>query len=41
MIASERNEAVRAAWRAAVAAEDPATLLFVDESGTHVSLTRA
>jgi transposase len=38
--ASERNEAERAAWRAAVATHDPAQFVFVDESGTHPSLTR-
>jgi transposase len=38
--ASERNEEARAAWRKAVAARDPEQLVFVDESGTHPSLTR-
>jgi len=40
LVASERDEARRAAWRAEVAALDPADLLFVDESSTHISLTR-
>ena len=30
---------VRAAWRAAATALDPAPLVFVDESGTHIALT--
>jgi transposase len=38
--ASERNEAERAAWRAAVATHDPRQFVFVDESSTHTSLTR-
>jgi transposase len=40
LAASERNEAARAAWREAVAPLDPQQLVFVDESGTHTSLTR-
>ncbi|HEX5570869.1 MAG TPA: IS630 family transposase [Ktedonobacterales bacterium] len=40
MAASERNEAERAAWRAAVAAHDPQQFVFVDESSTHTALTR-
>lgn len=40
LAASERDEEVRAAWRAEVAALDPAAFVFVDESGTHTSLTR-
>ncbi len=40
MAASERNEEARAAWRAALATHDPAQFVFVDESGTHTSLTR-
>jgi len=40
LAASERNEEVRQAWRAAVATRDPAQFVFVDESGTHTSLTR-
>ncbi|MDF3042569.1 MAG: hypothetical protein K0Q71_5275 [Thermomicrobiales bacterium] len=38
--ASERDEEVRAAWRVEVAALDAAAFVFVDESGTHTSLTR-
>ena len=40
LTASERDEAARTTWRAEVAALDPATFVFVDESGTHTSLTR-
>jgi transposase len=40
LAASERDEAARAAWRAAVANLDPERLVFVDESGTHIALTR-
>lgn len=40
MIATERDEAARTAWRADVAARDPATFVFVDETGTHTSMTR-
>ena len=40
MAASERDEEARAAWREAVAQLDPAQFVFVDESGTHTSLTR-
>ena len=40
MIASERDEAARAAWHTEAAALDPARFVFVDESGTHTSLTR-
>lgn len=40
MAASERNEAARTAWRAAVATHDPHQLVFVDESSTHTSLLR-
>jgi len=38
--ASERDEEARAAWRAAVATRDAQQFVFVDESGTHTSLTR-
>src|SRR5579859_5108359 len=38
--ASERDEEERSAWREAVATRDPAQFVFVDESGTHTSLTR-
>jgi transposase len=37
--ASERNEAERAAWWAETTHLDPARFVFVDESGTHLSLT--
>jgi transposase len=40
LAASERTEAARMAWREQVAALDPQQLVFVDESGTHTSLTR-
>lgn len=40
MVASERDEAERTAWREAVARRDPEQFVFVDESGTHTSLTR-
>jgi transposase len=39
-VASERDEARRAAWRAEAATLDPADLIFIDESSTHLSLTR-
>ena len=38
-IAAERDEAKRAAWRAEAAGLDPATLVFLDERGTHVAMT--
>ena len=40
LIATERDEAERAAWRGEVAALDPATFVFVDESGTNTAMTR-
>jgi transposase len=40
LAASERNEEERIAWREAAAQLDPEQLVFVDESGTHISLTR-
>jgi transposase len=40
LIATERDEAARAAWRQEAAGLDPARFVFVDESGTHTSLTR-
>jgi transposase len=40
LAASERDEEARAAWRAAAAQLDPEQLVFVDESGTNISLTR-
>jgi transposase len=40
LAASERNEEARSAWRAAAAQLDPEQLVFVDESGTNIALTR-
>ena len=40
LAASERDEEARAAWRAAAAQLDPQQLVFVDESGTSIALTR-
>jgi transposase len=40
LVASERDEAARAAWRDGAAALDPAALVFVDETSTHTALTR-
>ena len=40
LMAQERDEAVRAAWREAVAGLDPADLLFLDETSTHIAFTR-
>jgi transposase len=40
LVASERDEGARAAWRAEADALDPATLVFVDETSTHTALTR-
>jgi transposase len=40
LAASERNEEARTAWRAAAAQLHPEQLVFVDESGTTISLTR-
>ena len=39
MIASERDELVRAAWRAGIAGIDPARFVFLDETSTPLSLT--
>jgi transposase len=39
LVASERDDAERAAWRAAVAARDPTTFVFVDETGSHQAMT--
>ena len=41
LAASERDEEARTAWRAAAAQLDPEQLVFVDESGTNIALTRA
>ena len=40
LLAAERDEAARAAWRADVATLDPRDLVFVDETSTHTGLTR-
>lgn len=40
LAASERDEEARSAWRAAAAQFDPEQLVFVDESSTHIALTR-
>ncbi|HST87226.1 MAG TPA: hypothetical protein VLJ14_02520 [Ktedonobacterales bacterium] len=40
LAASERDEEARTAWREAVAQLDPQWFVFVDESGTHIALTR-
>ena len=40
LAASERDEEARTAWRKAVAQLAPEHLVFVDESGTNISLTR-
>jgi transposase len=40
LVASERDETARAAWRDETAALDPADLIFVDETGAHTALTR-
>jgi len=40
LAASERDEQARTAWREAVARLDPQQLVFVDESGTNIALTR-
>jgi transposase len=40
LVAAERDEAARAAWRAEADALDPDDLVFVDETSTHTALTR-
>jgi transposase len=40
LFASERDEETRAAWREMVAGVDPGHLIFLDETGTNLSLTR-
>ena len=40
LFASERDASARAAWRTALSGIDPARLVFVDETGTNLSLTR-
>ena len=39
MIAAERDELVRAAWRAGIAGVDPARFVFLDETSTPLGLT--
>ncbi|HKO34812.1 MAG TPA: IS630 family transposase [Candidatus Limnocylindria bacterium] len=39
VIAAERDEAVRAAWRAQMATVDPTTIIFLDETHTPTTLT--
>jgi len=40
LLAAERDEAARAAWRDEVVALSPDDLVFVDETSTHTALTR-
>jgi transposase len=40
LTAAERNDAARAAWRDEAATLDPAGLLFLDETSTHIGMTR-
>ena len=40
LIAAERDEAARAAWRNEAAALPPGDLIFVDETSTHTAMTR-
>ena len=40
LAASERDEEARKTWREAAAQLDPQQLVFVDESGTNIALTR-
>ncbi|MGR7023040.1 IS630 family transposase [Geodermatophilus sp. URMC 62] len=40
MSATERDETARAQWRTDMSPVDPARLVFVDECGTHTSMTR-
>jgi transposase len=40
LTATERDETARAEWRAQMDTVDPARLVFVDECGTHTSMTR-
>jgi transposase len=39
LVASERNEQVRSAWRERLSGVDPRRLVFVDESSTNIALT--
>ena len=40
LTATERDETARAAWRERMDTIDPARLVFLDECGTHTSMTR-
>lgn len=40
LLAAERDEAARAAWRDEAGGLEPADLVFVDETSTHTALTR-
>ncbi len=40
LIAAERDEVARTAWRDDAAGLDPADLIFIDETSTHTALTR-
>jgi transposase len=40
LVAAERDEVARTAWRDEVAALDPTNLIFVDETSTHTAMTR-
>src|SRR3954447_25383579 len=40
LTATERDESARARWREQMGGVDPARLVFVDECGTHTSMTR-
>ena len=40
LIAAERDESARTAWRDEAAILDPADLIFIDETSTHTALTR-
>jgi transposase len=40
LIAAERDESARTAWRDEAAVLDPAALLFIDETSTHTAMTR-
>lgn len=40
LLAAERDEAARTAWREEAAALDPSALVFVDETSTHTAMTR-
>lgn len=40
LVAAERDEAARAAWRIDASTLNPADLVFVDETSTHTAMTR-